>query len=90
MLAIEVTYARLQKQMVVSILVPDGTTVQMAIEISGILTLFEEIDLTKNKVGIFGKLVSLQTRVKAEDRIEIYRPLRIHPMEARRLRAKNV
>lgn len=39
-------------------------------------------------VGIFGSLVNLETKVKAFDRVEIYRPLLIDPKEKRRQRAR--
>ena len=54
---------------------------------SGILTHFPQIDLSKNKVGIFGKITKLTNTVRAQDRIEIYRPLIADPKEARKKRA---
>lgn len=62
-------------------------TVEQAIMHSGILQLFSEICLSQQKVGIFGKIVSLSDCIKPGDRIEIYRPLKIDPKEARRLRS---
>lgn len=54
---------------------------------SGILDYYTEIDLSQNKVGIFSEIKSLSDFVELYDRVEIYRPLKIEPMEARRLRA---
>ena len=48
---------------------------------------FKEIDLSKNQLGIFGKITSLETKLKHKDRIEIYRPLIADPKEIRRKRA---
>ena len=86
---IEVAYATPQKQVLLTVAVPDGATVIDAIETSKIKTQFPEIDLSKNKVGIFSNLVTLETPLKEKDRIEIYRPLTIDPKQKRKLRAKS-
>ncbi|MEM8553224.1 MAG: RnfH family protein [Pseudomonadota bacterium] len=57
--------------------VPDGSTVEEVIEHSGVLGQFPDIDLAVNKVGIFGAVKKLDTKVADGDRVEIYRP--IHP-----------
>ena len=62
--------------------------VREAIELSGILQKFKDIDLKKNKVGIFGKITSLDKVLRDKDRIEIYRPLIADPKEIRRKKAK--
>ena len=62
---------------------------EQAVKLSGILPRFPEIDLLKNKLGIYGKVVPPTTVLRDRDRIEIYRPLRVDPKEARRKRAKN-
>ncbi|PSJ18940.1 RnfH family protein [Nitrosomonas supralitoralis] len=85
---IEIAYALPEIQIVKKINVPDGCTVEQAIAISVILEQFPEIDLTKNKLGIFGKFVQLDTKLRPDDRLEIYRPLIIDPKEVRRMRAK--
>lgn len=85
---IEVAYALPNQQILKKISVQTDTTVQQAIEYSGIMQEFPEIDLAKNKLGIFSKFVQLNTPLKSRDRIEIYRPLIIDPKEARRLRVK--
>jgi uncharacterized protein len=66
-----------------------GTNISQAIQQSGLLEQFPEIDLQKNKVGLFSKIQELDTVLKSGDRIEIYRPLLADPKEARRQRAKN-
>lgn len=85
---IEVVYALPETQTIISLNVLQGTTVCAAIELSGILQQHPEINLTTQAVGIFGEIVTLETCVAPDDRIEIYRPLTVDPMEARRLRAK--
>ncbi|MBF0162613.1 MAG: RnfH family protein [Magnetococcales bacterium] len=71
---ISVTYADVKHQVVLELTVAAGTSVEKAIHQSGILNKFTELDLSKNKVGIYGKLVTLEQIVSEGDRIEIYRP----------------
>lgn len=85
---IEVAYARPGEQALLSLRVAAGSTVAQAIEASGVLAKFPEIDLAQNKVGIFGKLTKLDTVVRERDRIEIYRALIADPKEVRRQRAE--
>ncbi len=86
-IAVEVVYALSDNQMLKRLDVPEGTTVAQAIALSDITTQFSEIDLTKNKFGIFGKLAKSETILRHKDRIEIYRSLVIDPKDARRKRA---
>ncbi len=64
-----------------------GTTLKEAIEASGILDSFEQIDLTKDRVGIFSKFATLDTVLREKDRVEIYRPLIADPKQVRKERA---
>jgi putative ubiquitin-RnfH superfamily antitoxin RatB of RatAB toxin-antitoxin module len=84
---VEVAYARPDAQRILSVRLARGATVEDAIKMSGILRQFAEIDLTVNKVGIFGKLSGLDTPLKAGDRVEIYRALIADPKEVRKRRA---
>ena len=84
---IEVAYAKPEQQTLLSVELPEGSTAEAAILASGILDRYPEIDLQQHKIGIFGKLCKLDQRLKAGDRVEIYRPLLIDPKEARRNRA---
>ncbi len=84
---VEVAYARPDRQMIIPLEVPVGTTLREAIELSGIREHFPEIDLSVNKVGIFGKLSKLDTVLRDHDRVEIYRPLIADPKEVRKQRA---
>ncbi len=89
MLQVEVVYASQNgSQLLIPTAATDGETVEQVIQRSGILQHFPEIDLSQQKVGIFGKRVDLNHPINSEDRIEIYRPLITDPKTARRLRAK--
>ena len=83
---IEVAYALPDKQIIIPVLVAEGISVKEGIELSGVLTKFEGIDLSSNLVGIFGKLTTLDKTLRNLDRIEIYRPLAADPKEIRRKR----
>lgn len=85
---IEITYALPDKQTLLSLFISPETTVEEAIEQSGILQLHNDIDLRSNRVGIWYKTTKLTTLLKAGDRIEIYRPLIADPKEVRKLRAE--
>jgi putative ubiquitin-RnfH superfamily antitoxin RatB of RatAB toxin-antitoxin module len=84
---VEVVYAMPERQEVASLSVPAGCTVEQAIEASGLLSKYPDIDLTKNKVGIFAKLAKANTGLRDRDRVEIYRPLIVDPKEVRKQRA---
>lgn len=85
---VEVAYARPDKQVIISIQIKAGSTVEQAVMQSGVLQQFPEIDLDKNKLGIFGKLGKKTAELKSGDRVEIYRPLIADPKEVRRKREK--
>ena len=86
---VEVVYAAVERQALLTVAVPAGTTVRDAVAMSGIGEAFPELGLSDCPVGIFGKVITdADTRiVQAGDRIEIYRPLLADPKEIRRLRA---
>lgn len=85
---IEVVFANRCQQKTIQISVPADTCILTAIKLSGILLHFPHVDFRKNKVGIFGKLCPLDTKIKAGDRVEIYQPLLINPKKIRINRAK--
>lgn len=76
---IAIAYAVPGRQVLMSHDVPEGTTIQAAIESSGILEQLPQVDLQKNKVGIYGKAKPLDTVLAAGDRIEIYFPVTVDP-----------
>ncbi len=84
---VEVVYATPARQEVTEVSVRPGATVEQVIRASGLLARFPEIDLTRQRVGIFGETARLQDAVRNGDRVEIYRPLVADPKEARRKRA---
>ncbi len=85
---VEVAYADVNKHSLIKLVVEEGCTIELAIDRSGILLEFPEIDLMKQKVGIFSTQKKLTDIVKEGDRIEIYRPLLVDPKEARKRRVK--
>ncbi len=76
---IGVAYSEPSQQVWLNIDVPEEATVLEAIDKSGILRMFPHIDLATQKVGVFGKLVKPDARLRAGDRIEIYRPITCDP-----------
>ncbi|GAB3291641.1 RnfH family protein [Pseudidiomarina andamanensis] len=84
---IEVAYATPERQQIIPLRVPAGTSVEEAIERSQIKQYFPEIDLSEQKVGIWSKAVKLDHELREGDRIEIYRPLIADPKAVRRRRA---
>ncbi len=76
---IGVAYSEAANQIWLTTEVPDDSTVQAAIEKSGILRMFPTIDLALQKVGVFGKLVKLDALLRPGDRVEIYRPITCDP-----------
>lgn len=84
---VEVTYAKPREQVLLEIEAENGITVRDAIERSGILQRFPEIDLAVNKVGVYGKAAKLDRVLASGERVEIYRPLIADPKTARKRRA---
>jgi len=88
MIHVEVAYAWEDVQVILGLDVPQGATLEQAIQQSGILERFPEIDLDKNKLGIFGKISKRDAILREHDRVEIYRPLIADPKVSRRKRAE--
>ncbi|MDL5029799.1 RnfH family protein [Vibrio sp. TMPB1044] len=88
MIHVEVVFALPQEQRVFTLVVNKHATVEEIIAQSGVLELYPEIDLAKNKVGVFSRNVKLDATVRDKDRIEIYRALLADPKEIRRKRAE--
>ena len=84
---VEVAYAKPEQQEIVALKMPEGTSAEQAIQASGLLNRFPEIDGADLKVGIFGSVCKLDQPLRQGDRVEIYRPLIHDPKEARRHRA---
>lgn len=88
LLRVSVAFAYPDRQVLLSTDLAEGATLRDAIERSGIREKVPEIDLDTMRVGIFGKLKDLDDTVRSGDRVEIYRPLKADPKEARRARAQ--
>jgi uncharacterized protein len=84
---VQVVYAMPDWQDLVSVTLPAGATVQHAIEISGLLPRYPEIDPANGRFGVFSRISKLDTVLRDHDRVEIYRPLIANPKEVRRQRA---
>ncbi|MBI3285939.1 MAG: RnfH family protein [Burkholderiales bacterium] len=84
---VQICYAGKAGISLLSLQLAPQTTILQAIQQSGIIDIHPEIDVSIVKVGVFGKLKTLDAVLHAGDRIEIYRSLIADPMEARRRRA---
>lgn len=84
---VEVAYARPDRPILRALHLAPGSTVGEAIGACGLLAECPEINLERNRVGIFGRLARLDAPLRDGDRVEIYRPLIADPKEARRRRA---
>ena len=89
MIVIEVVYALADKQKLLRLQVPAGTTLREAAERSGMAVHFPGLDLATCPLGVFGKAVSkpLERVLEEGERVEIYRPLLADPKEVRKQRA---
>lgn len=81
---VEVAYARPERQLILKLEVPEGTSAIEALRLSGIEEEFPEIDLANNRLGVFGKLCKPERVLNPGDRVEVYRPLLADPRAARR------
>jgi putative ubiquitin-RnfH superfamily antitoxin RatB of RatAB toxin-antitoxin module len=80
---VSVTYALPDRQTWLEVDVPEQATVRDAIEASGIIRAFPMLDLSLQKVGVFGKTVALEARLEPGQRVEIYRPIIADPAALR-------
>ena len=81
-----VCYAEVDRQLWMRLEVPDNSTIEDAINLSGVLKLYPEINLASQKVGIFGKIATLDATVKDGDRVEIYRQITVDTQTVQRRR----
>lgn len=87
-IAIEVAYALPEKQRIIKLDVPEGTTVMQAVIMSRMDSIFEDLTLSDDlKLGVWGKAVTTDRALAAGERVEIYRNLLADPKEVRRARA---
>jgi uncharacterized protein len=87
-ITVDVVYANAEQQVLRHIELVQGSTVMQAIDASGIVEMLPRGAVDPDRLGIFSRKVSAEQIVQEGDRIEIYRPLILDPMEARRRRAR--
>lgn len=89
MIAVEIVYALADKQKLLRLAVPEGTTVREAALRSGMDGFFPGLDIATAPLGIFGKAVPKpdERALEEGERVEIYRPLIADPKEVRKQRA---
>ena len=87
---IEVAYARPERQRVVELPWRPDMTAEGAVSESGLVDEFPELAGRSLLLGIFGRRVPASQPLRAGDRVEIYRPLKFDPREARRQAAQSV
>ena len=88
-MVVEVAYALPHKQKIVSLSVPEGTTMSEAVALSRMDDFFPELDVARCPLGIFGKTVPKPAErvLLPGERVELYRPLIADPKEVRKQRA---
>lgn len=84
---VEVAYAIPEEQVILDVYVDEEVSAEQAIQQSGVLERFPDIDLSANKIGVFGHSIKLDKVLQPGDRVEIYRGIICDPKEVRRERA---
>jgi hypothetical protein len=84
----DVVYADTERQILLRVELPQGSTIKHAIDVSGIARMIPDGAVDPHRLGVFASKVAPDHIVHEGDRIEIYRPLLLDPMEARRRRAR--
>lgn len=85
---VEIVFATPEEQVIRTLQLADGATVRDAVLASGFTEQFEQLVLDETPVGIYGVRVTYADELQDGDRVELYRPLVVDPMDARRARAK--
>lgn len=88
LLSIDVVYAKPERQELVHLKLAPGSTLKQAVEASGLLQRYPELDPEKLKLGVYSKLSKPDAPLRDRDRVEIYRPLIADPKEVRKKRAE--
>ena len=86
-ITIQVVYALPDRHELVTVHLPEGATLQQALEASGLLQKHPEIDPVNGKFGVYAHITKPDAVLRDRDRVEIYRPLIADPKEVRRQRA---
>jgi len=85
-ISVEVVYAQADEQCVIELDLPPAATAVEAVRRSGLLERYPEIDVETARFGLHGRLIAGGAPLTDGDRVEIYRPLRADPKQARRRR----
>lgn len=86
LITVQVYYLNPPREFLRTLALPVGATLLQAIELSGLLAACPEVDLARSRLGIYSVLKTPETVLGDRDRVEVYRPLLIEPMAARRRR----
>jgi len=86
-MTIEVAYARPDRQWLLVLEVPRGTTARDALLASGLLAECPELQIGEPVLGVWSRKVAADAVLEAGERLEVYRPLLADPKTARRQRA---
>ncbi|MDX1512241.1 MAG: RnfH family protein [Gammaproteobacteria bacterium] len=84
---VEVAYAEAGEPVLTALAVPQGTTLAQLLDLCAAKSLVPEVILRVPDVGVFGRRVAKAYALRPGDRVEFYRPLKVDPKAARRLRA---
>lgn len=76
------------RQVLIDVELPAESTAADAIQASGIVEKFPELEIRPDRIGVFGRLCRPEQALRDGDRVEMYRPLKLDPKEIRRLRAE--
>ena len=79
-----VVYALPDRQAMQELELPDSATVAEAVARSGLLQQFPEIGERPLACAIYGRAVAESHVLRADDRVDILRPLQVDPKESRR------
>lgn len=85
---VEVAYAEPERQVLMPLRIPQGSTAADAVRLSHMAEHFPQVDIANCPLGIFGRKVKAEQVLVEGDRVEIYRPLIADPKEVRRRRAE--
>ena len=83
-ISVEIACATPEKQLIIRLDVPPGTSARKAVEMSGIQNDFPDLDITSSTLGVFGTVVADSQQLGEHDRVEVYRPLINDPRDTRR------
>jgi putative ubiquitin-RnfH superfamily antitoxin RatB of RatAB toxin-antitoxin module len=87
-IAIEVVAAWPERQVLVKLDLPAGSTVAEAVRASGLAERFPELEIRDDHLGVFGELCRPDRVLDDGDRVELYRPLKLDPKTIRRINAE--